>query len=157
MIAWPPLRSQGTGWSSPERGGEFGIVSYDWSNDKDDWAMAQPMDAEERLLHQAKLTHAANPDSKVFVYRNLVWAMPWFTSVREKLDDPNYSGWFLKFDPAKYKNKKIPGTFASDPCDANFFLKPAPVSPLIAGSMLGRQLGSMTSPRQFEFNHLTYM
>ena len=34
------------------------------------------------------------------MYRNIVKALPWFTSVREKLTDPAYSGWFLKFDPA---------------------------------------------------------
>ena len=31
-------------------------------------------------------------------YRNLIKALPWFTSVREKLEDPDYAGWFLKFD-----------------------------------------------------------
>lgn len=56
------------------------------------------MDCEERLLEQAKMTKAQNPKSNVFVYRNLVKALPWFASVREKLDDPAYSGWFLRFD-----------------------------------------------------------
>jgi hypothetical protein len=94
------MQCNGSGWSSPARGAEFGIVSYDWSNDKKDWAMAQPMDAEERLLHQATLTHAANPKSKIFVYRNLVWAMPWFSSVREKLDDPACeSEWLVLLAP----------------------------------------------------------
>eukprot|EP00666_Eupelagonemidae_sp_cell4sb_P015195 gene15195-18755_t len=38
-----------------------------------------------------------NPAAKVFVYRNLVKALPWYTSVREKIVDPAYSGWFLRF------------------------------------------------------------
>lgn len=35
----------------------------------------------------------------VFVYRNLVKALPWYSSVRNKLLDPAYAGWFLKFSP----------------------------------------------------------
>ncbi len=42
------------------------------SNDKKDWALARPMDCEERLVTQAKATKAANPATKVFTYRNLV-------------------------------------------------------------------------------------
>jgi len=104
---WPPtydlsessitMQCNSTGFSSPERGGSFGIVSYDWSNDKADWAMQQPMDCEERLLTQAMSTKAANNVSRVFVYRNVVKALPWFKSVRLILDDPLYSGFFLKF------------------------------------------------------------
>ena len=44
------------------------------------------MDPEERLVQQAQLSHAANPASKTFVYRNLVHADNWMTTVREKLD-----------------------------------------------------------------------
>ena len=34
------------------------------------------------------MTKARNADTHVFVYRNIVKALPWFASVREKLDDP---------------------------------------------------------------------
>ena len=71
--------------------------SYDWSNAKAAWAMASPMDCEERLLSQARLTKYANKDTNVFVYRNLVKALPWFTTVREKILDPAYAGWFIRF------------------------------------------------------------
>ena len=50
----------------------FGIPSFDWSNEKRQWALARPMDCEERLVSQAVATKAANPASHVFVYRNLV-------------------------------------------------------------------------------------
>ena len=50
----------------------FGIPSYDWSNQKAQWALARPMDCEERLVTQAAATKAANPAAHVFVYRNLV-------------------------------------------------------------------------------------
>jgi hypothetical protein len=55
------------------------------------------MDCEERLLSQAAMVKAVNPDTKVFVYRNLVKALPWYTSVWKKLADPAFSGWFLPF------------------------------------------------------------
>lgn len=53
---------------------EFGIVSYDWSNAKAQWAASKPMDCEERLLQQATMTKQLNPASHVFVYRNVVKA-----------------------------------------------------------------------------------
>ena len=34
---------------------------------------------------------------QVWVYRNTVLAMPWFSSVRKIMDDPSYDGWFLHF------------------------------------------------------------
>ena len=43
------------------------------------------------------------------MYRNLVKALSWYADVSEKLNDPNYSGWFLQFDSAK-KN------YSSNPC-----------------------------------------
>ena len=91
------MQMNSSGWSNPARGAQFGIASYDWSNAKAQWAAQKPMDCEERLLEQAMMTKKLNADSNVFVYRNLVKALPWFKTVREKLDDPNYSGFFLKF------------------------------------------------------------
>lgn len=32
----------------------------------------RPMDAEERLLTQVKMTKAVSPDTRVFVYRNAI-------------------------------------------------------------------------------------
>ena len=42
------------------------------SNAKALWANQKPMDCEERLITQAAMTKAANPNTRVFVYRNLV-------------------------------------------------------------------------------------
>jgi hypothetical protein len=93
-----------TGLSSPNRGAQFGIVSYDWSNMKKIWAAGKPMICEELMVQQAIETKRAanelNMNPKVFVYRNIVKALPWFTSVRKKLDNPSYSGFFLKFNPS---------------------------------------------------------
>ena len=45
----------------------YGIVDFDWSNAKGDWVAQHPMDCEERLVAQAKLIKAINPNTKVFV------------------------------------------------------------------------------------------
>jgi hypothetical protein len=108
------MQCNSSGWSSYARGSEFGIMSYDWSNDKADWAQAQPMDCEERLLAQAENTKSMNAKSRVFVYRNIVKALPWFSSIRKILDDPAYEGFFLKFDPSK----TFPDDLAMNPCAA---------------------------------------
>ena len=55
------------------------------------------MDCEERLVSQAELVKSVNPDAKVWVYRNLVKALPWYSSVREKM-----------LDPARGRNKQTP-------------------------------------------------
>ena len=62
------------------------------SNSKADWINTDPMTCEENLLKQAQLIKAKNPlgkGQKVWVYRNTVLAMPWFSSVRKLLDDPD--------------------------------------------------------------------
>lgn len=76
---------------------KFGVVDVDWSNEKELWAKAHPMDCEERLVAQAAALKAANPATKPWIYRNAIKALPWFTGVREKISDPQYSGWFLHF------------------------------------------------------------
>ena len=60
------------------------------SNAKLVWSNQNPMDCEERLLSQAKLVKNVNPGTRTFVYRNLVKALPWYSSVREKITDPAY-------------------------------------------------------------------
>ena len=84
----------------PEFFSQFGLVSIDWSHEKGQWANQHPMDSTALMVKQAEALKAHNPQAKFFVYRNLVKALPWLSCVREKLEDPAYSGWFLKFDPA---------------------------------------------------------
>lgn len=80
----------------------FGVVDVDWSNEKDLWAQAKPMDCQERLITQAQTLKATKPANgvtpRVFVYLNGIKALPWFTVVREKISDPAYAGWFLHFN-----------------------------------------------------------
>ena len=39
----------------------------------------------------------ASPGTTVWVYRNGIKALPWYTLVRDKVADPAYASWFLKF------------------------------------------------------------
>ena len=65
------------------------LLQLSRSNAKAAWSTARPMDCEERLVRQAQMTKASGgEDTKVFVYRNLVKALPWYTTVREKITDP---------------------------------------------------------------------
>ena len=64
-----------TGFTNASLAAKFGIVDFDWSNAKGAWANQSPMDCEERLVTQAAMVKKINPDSHVFVYRNLVKAL----------------------------------------------------------------------------------
>ena len=95
----------------------WGIVDFDWSNAKDMWAKAKPMDCEERLVEQVKMTTTASPGTKVWVYRNGIKALPWYTLVREKVVDPQYADWFMHFSDAVVANHSV----AHVPvCDTNY-------------------------------------
>lgn len=113
------------GWSSPSRGAQFGIVSYDWSNMKYIWSAGKPMNCEELMVEQAKATKRAastlHTNTKVFVYRNIVKALPWFNTVRKKLDDPNYSGFFLKFDTTNVRQYHVSPCATENPTHCSMY------------------------------------
>ena len=90
---------------------QFGVVDVDWSNAKALWVQP-PMSCEELLVEQAARLKAARPGVRVMVYRNIVKSLPWFSAVREKMDDPAYAGWFLKFKPN--------ATYHVPQCDNNY-------------------------------------
>eukprot|EP01079_Euglenida_sp_SAG-EU17-18_P010842 gene10842-42_t len=100
----------------------WAYVDFDWSNWKgtgsaDGWAKHKPMDCEELMVKQVDMTIAASPDTKVFVYRNMIKALPWFTSVREKITDPAYAPWFMNFSKEVIGNHSL----AHVPvCDDNY-------------------------------------
>ena len=70
------------------------------------------MDDEEMLYKQVQMTTAATPGTKTWIYRNTVYGYPWYTSVREILEDPAYEAWWLKFKPK--------GPWYSSKCDNNY-------------------------------------
>ena len=89
-----------SGFFDPVLSAGFGIASFDWSNSKKNWAAAKPMTDQELLLEQARLTKAQHGAGRIFTYFNTVKSLPWFSVVREKLADPAYSGFFLRFGGA---------------------------------------------------------
>jgi len=107
---WPPtynmsmstilMACNGQGFYDASFGAKWGITSYDWSNAKDMWSKAKPMNCEELLTTQAQMTKKINPETHVWVYRNIVKALPWFSAVRAKLEDPRYWGFFLHYKNA---------------------------------------------------------
>ena len=125
----------------PSLGAEFGIVSYDWSNNKARWAQQRPMNDVELMLEQAAMTQALNPASKTFIYANLVKALPWLTYVREKLEDPQFSGYFLPFKPGgAFPN----GSWHVPACDDNY--DPPLCSPLYHDQQQTPQVPSAANP-----------
>ena len=97
----------------------WSIVSLDWSAWKwgeSGWAVAKPMDNEERLFADAAniVAHSRRSRPKAWVYRNTCKALPWFSSVRTKLEDPAYRPWFLSYGPPS-----VNGSYYSPPCDPN--------------------------------------
>jgi hypothetical protein len=111
-----------TGATDPESTKGWSYLDFDWSNwkgtgDADGWAKHKPMDCEELMVKQVNLTVTASPNTKAFVYRNMIKALPWFTSVREKITDPAYAPWFMNFSLEVVANH----TKAHVPvCDNNF-------------------------------------
>jgi hypothetical protein len=56
------------------------------------------MDCEEMLVKQVQMAAAVSPDTGYFIYRNAIKALPWYTTVRVKAEDPAYAAWFLHFN-----------------------------------------------------------
>ena len=99
---------------------KFGIVVYDWSNAKALWANAHPMNSQELLTKNAKAVLAAEPGvpgeaPRVWVYRNTIKGLNWYSSVRKKLDDPKYASWFIKFKD--YKGPQSNNSYHVPACD----------------------------------------
>ena len=60
----------------------WGIVSYDWSSRVHEWHHDHPMDSDVLLVDQAAQAAAVAPDTKFWIYRNLVIAYAEFAQVR---------------------------------------------------------------------------
>ena len=70
------------------------------------WLYERPMNEEEDEVVQARLIQAARKDKaryplavpgRTFLYRQSVKAEPWDRTVREKISDPRWSGFFLHY------------------------------------------------------------
>ena len=88
-------------------GSRFGIVDFDFENAWKQWSNEKPMDAETLMVEAAVNNQRANPDSRSFVYRDLLKARSFFKKTREKLDDPAYAGvkWRCFFDLSRCSSR----------------------------------------------------
>jgi hypothetical protein len=75
--------------------GQWRIADVDWNSNRIGWSAARPMNTEEDMLANLQAFRAVNPNSIGWLYRNGIKALPWFTSVRKRLEDPAYWGWFM--------------------------------------------------------------
>jgi hypothetical protein len=100
-----------------------------WSNNKAVWvntpaADGRGMTCEEDMVKQVEMIKATHPDKRVFVYRNIVNAYPWMTSIRKLLDDPAFDVWFLRFKPGADGQGPLhhdgDGTYRNPVCDHSF-------------------------------------
>ena len=94
----------------------FGYLQFDWSNGKDAWVQDKPMTAAETIAHQSALVHSWDPTVKVGVYRNGIKALNWFSEQREKLDDPQYAGWFVPFNNYPNGGSQKNRSYTVNPC-----------------------------------------
>ena len=123
------------GWAATTS--KFNVLDIDWSNNKAVWANTpgadgKGMSCEEDLVRQATKIKQDDPAHHTWVYRNIVNAYPWMTSVRRILDDPAYDVWFLRFKngtdgkgPLEHADD---GTYNNPVCDHAF--TPPKCSPL---------------------------
>ena len=97
--AFMPCKATGVGPVpfDPHVAAKWGLADTDWSNGRYWYSQQHPQNCEETLLAQAQANHALNPLGHQMVYRNAIKGLPWFTSVREKLQDQAYWGWFLPY------------------------------------------------------------
>ena len=61
------------------------------------------MPSEELITKHAETVLVRDPGipgqaPRVWAYRNTTNALNWYSPVREKLDDPRYASWFIKFN-----------------------------------------------------------
>lgn len=110
-----------TGPHNVDEAAAYGIMVYDWSHTKLEWVNNHPMNDDELLLEQAERVLARDPGIKgeqprVWLYRNRIKALNWIGQVREKLDDPAYSDWFVPFN-SSYHGRASNNSFHVPACD----------------------------------------
>lgn len=85
----------------------WGVVALDFETEENIWANHRPKDADVMMVEQAAVMKKMAPNTQVWVYRNLVQPYANFVQLREKIEDPQYSGWFIHFG-AGNDEKKTP-------------------------------------------------
>jgi hypothetical protein len=87
---------------TPETGAflkQWGVVALDFESQEGLWAHHRPKDADVMMIEQAAVMKRMAPETQIWGYRNLVQPYANFVQLREKIEDPAYSGWFVHFGP----------------------------------------------------------
>jgi hypothetical protein len=96
--------------------GKFAIVDVDWSSGKEQWAKQHPMQNDVSIIRQALAVAAVLPNRRVFVYRNSIKGLPFFSDVHSILSNSSYNAWFVPFGPPTINGS----SWHSPPCDTNY-------------------------------------
>lgn len=89
-----------------------GLVMLDWAHAAQEWINGvQPMDNGAGLARQCTAIKARNPHIKCNVYRNTVIALNQFRHISKLVDDPQFSGYFLRFKPNATQSGRCWGQF----------------------------------------------
>ena len=86
----------------------WGVVALDFESQENIWAHHSPKDADLLMIEQAAMIKKMAPKTQVWVYRNLVQPYANFVQLREKIEDPQYEGWFVHFDSSTNDEKLTP-------------------------------------------------
>ena len=105
------------------------------------WSQHSPKDADVMMLKQAEAVKAIAPDTRVWVYRNLAQAYANFVQLREKIEDPAYEGWFLKFGPHNDPRR-------TPPCELNPRLNRWPMDLVLRATRRARLTRRARRPRK---------
>ena len=76
---------------------KWGIIALDFESREALWSRHSPKDADVMMLEQVKQMKRIAPQTRFWIYRNLVQAYSNFVELRAKLEDPQYAGWFVHF------------------------------------------------------------
>jgi len=87
---------------------QWGIIALDFESQENTWTSHSPKDADVMMIEQAAVIKKMAPQSQVWVYRNLVQPYANFVQLREKLEDPQYAGWFVHFNDHSMNETNTP-------------------------------------------------
>ena len=77
----------------------WGILALDFESQEGIWSQHSPKDADSMMLDQLSVMKSIAPHTRLWAYRNLAQAYSSFVQLREKIEDPAFAGWWIRFAP----------------------------------------------------------
>eukprot|EP00039_Didymoeca_costata_P026535 m.16103 g.16103 ORF g.16103 m.16103 type:complete len:461 (+) comp5584_c0_seq2:76-1458(+) len=78
----------------------WGIITIDFESQEEIWGHHPGgKNSDEMMVAEAVKAKSIAPETQVYIYRNLAQAYANFVELREKLEDPSYSDWWIPFGP----------------------------------------------------------